>query len=225
MHRRDMFAMFRGVNQGDVPSRFRNSSAYVDDDIFVEVFRHTVYPAEILPTCRRAASGHSCPADSRDCRYGVAVLALTWTPLVFTNDDNKVTVEIDRGWHLFSWCSGNISLFGIEKLDPPPLPVPQDYRFFTMSTQNPYAYTWQALNPVMPGGNPSYEYKIETELPTRIACVFNRRHDAGDFLVYPHRVQVPPLLRETATHHHLFLTMEPIDGPLLASAIGRIVDV
>ena len=224
MHRRDMFAMFRGVNQGDGPSRFRNS-AYVDDDIFVEVFRHTVYPAGILPTCRRAASGHSCPADSRDCRYGVAVLALTWTPLVFTNDDNKVTVEIDRGWHLFSWCSGNISLFGIEKLDPPPLPVPQDYRFFTMSTQNPYAYTWQALNPVMPGGNPSYEYKIETELPTRVACVFNRRHDAGDFLVYPHRVQVPPLLRETATHHHLFLTMEPIDGPLLASAIGRIVDV
>jgi hypothetical protein len=118
MHRWDMFGMMRGVNQGDGPSRFRNNT-YVDDDIFEEVFRHTVYPAEILPTCRRAASGHSCPADSRDCRYGVAVLALTWTPLLFTNDDNKVMVESDRVWHLFNWCSGNISLFGIEKLDPP----------------------------------------------------------------------------------------------------------
>jgi hypothetical protein len=214
-----MFAMMRGVNQGDGPSRFRNS-AYVDDDIFEEVFRHTVYPAEILPTCRRAASGHSCPADSRDCRYGVAVLALTWTPLLFTNDDNKVMVEIDRGWHLFNWCSGNIFLFGIEKLDPPPLPVPQDYRFFTMSTQNLYAYTWQALNPVMPGGNPITSTRLRRRCQQGLpVCTIE------DFLVYPHRVQVPPLLRETATHHHLFLTMEPIDGPLLASAIGRIVDV
>jgi hypothetical protein len=35
---------------------------------------------------------------------------------------------------------------------------------------------------------------------------------------------VPPL-QETATYHHLYLTMEPICGPLLASIGGRIVDV
>jgi hypothetical protein len=75
----------------------------------------------------------------------MVVLALTWSPLLFTNDDNRVTVEIDRGWHVISWCDQNISLFGMEELDPPPLPVPQDHRFFTVSIPNPYSHAWQAL--------------------------------------------------------------------------------
>ncbi len=57
-----------------------------------------------------------------------------------------------------------------------------------------------------------------------LRCIYNRRHDAGDFLVYPHQVQVPSL-QDTATFHHLYLTMETIDGPLLSSIGGTIVDV
>jgi hypothetical protein len=200
--------------------------AYADDEIeiFEEVLRHSIYPTEVVPTCRYTAGGLPCPIGSRICRSGIAVLALTWAPLMFKNDDNVVTVELDQGLHVITWCVDNLSLWGIEDLDPPLFPIPQDHGFFTVATPNPHSYAWQALNPNAPGGNPSYEYHTESESPNRIACIFNRRHDAGDYLVYPHRVQVPPL-QETATYHHLYLTMEPICGPLLSSIGGRIVDV
>ncbi len=218
----------RGVSQGDSLSgsfmRRFTRPAYADDEIFEEVLRHSIYPTEVLPTCRYTAGGHRCPIGSRLCRSGIAVLALTWAPLMFENDDNVVTVELDQGFHVITWCQNNLSLWGIEDLDPPLFPIPRDRGFFTVSTPNPHSYAWQALNPNAPGGNPSYEYHTETQSPNRIACIFNRRHDAGDYLVYPHHVQVPPL-QETATYHHLYLTMEPICGPLLASIGGRIVDV
>jgi hypothetical protein len=172
----------RGVSQGDSSSgsfmRRFTRPAYADDEdeIFEEVLRHSIYPTEVLPTCRYTAGGRLCPIGSRLCRSGIAVLALTWAPLMFENDDNVVTVELDQGFHVITWCQNNLSLWGIEDLDPPLFPVPQDRGFFTVSTPNPHSYAWQALNPNAPGGNPSYEYHTETQSPNRIACIFNRWH-------------------------------------------------
>jgi hypothetical protein len=70
-----------GVSQGDSSSgsfmrRFIRP-AYADDEIFEEVLRHSIYPTEVLPTCRYTAGGRPCPIGSRLCRSGIAVLALT----------------------------------------------------------------------------------------------------------------------------------------------------
>jgi hypothetical protein len=222
-----MSSPLQGVRQGRPwEGRDRRQNNYADDDIviFEEVLSHSIYVPERLPACRNAAGSPGCLADQRGCRTGIVVMALSQAPLMFNNDDLTVAVQLDPGYHVFSWCELNISLWGIEELDPPLYPIPRDQGFFTVATPDPSSYAWQALNPVMPGGNPSYEYKVEEEAPHRIACIYDRRQGAGGYSIFPHRVTMPPL-QSIATFHHLYVTYEPIGGPLLSSIGGRIVDI
>ncbi len=83
---------------------------YADDSICEEVFAHYTYAPEYPPTCCSALGSPSCPADLRGCRNGIAILALSQAPIVFSNDDLYVAVELGPGYHVVSWCEMNISL-------------------------------------------------------------------------------------------------------------------
>ena len=220
-----MTSPYSGVRQGcPLGGGSSRQMTYADDSICEEVFAHYTYAPEYPPTCRNALGSPSCSADLRGCRTGIAILALSQAPIVFSNDDLYVTADLDPGFHVVSWCEMNISLWGIEELDPPLHPIPRDQGFFTVATSDPYTYAWQALNPVALGGNPSYEFLVEENAPNRIACIFNREQGAGGYTAFPHRVNVPPL-QTIATYHHIYVAHEPMGGPLLSSIGGRIIDI
>jgi len=217
--------MYRGVRQGcPIVGGHRRQTIYADDGIVEEVLAHRYYAPESPPACRNTIGNPTCPADQRGCRTGIAILALSQAPIVFSNDGLVAAVDLNPGYHVISWCEMNISLWGIEDLDPPLHPIPQDQGFFTMATSDPYTYAWQALNPVAPGGNPSYEFPVEETAPNRIACIYNRAQGARGYTAFPHRVTVPPL-QSIATYHHIYVANEPVEGYLLSSIGGRIIDI
>jgi hypothetical protein len=138
-----MSSPFQGVSQGyPWGGRDMRQTTYADDDMFEEVLSHSIYAPERPPACRSAAGSPGCLADLRGCRTGIVMMALSQAPLMFSNDDLTVAVQIDPGYHVFSWCEMNISLWGIEELDLPPTP----------SHGNRDSSPWPPLTPTpMPG--------------------------------------------------------------------------